>query len=95
MSRKGIPRPFWVAAVVLAMLMVLFYYRDKRNYLCEGCHSRLVENQARIGIWMMFSIPILRVSAEEIPSHLYLDFLVSGHSHDWVFAQGSPYGVFG
>jgi len=96
MSRKVIVWPFWTAAVVLTLCVVLFYYRDNRNYVCEGCNSGLVENQARMGLWMAWSFPISRVSAEERTSHLHRDYLlVTGHTHKWVFSQGSPYGMFG
>jgi hypothetical protein len=96
MSRKAISGwPFWTAAGLLLLLVAFSYYRDNRNYECEGCHSHLVTNQARMGIWTGFSFPLSRLSADDRPSHLYRDYLASTHTHQWRFTQGSPYGVFG
>jgi hypothetical protein len=96
MSRRAIAWwPLWGAAGFLAILLALFYYRDNRNYFCEGCHSRLIRNQSRLGLWTVSSFPISRISEDELPSNLYRDYLASGHAHEWVFTQGSPYGVFG
>ena len=96
MSRRIGAWPYAVGAIFLTIIVMLFYYRDNRNYVCEGCNSGLVENQARMGLWTVWSFPISRVSLEEDASNLYRDYLlVTGHTHKWVFSQGSPYGVFG
>ena len=80
-------------AVVVAAL--LFHYKERDSYRCQICFAKKDVFQWRLGSWGGFSVP-LTPSWERIAETRFLDdFLPTGHIHDCMFAQGSPYHFFG
>jgi hypothetical protein len=95
MRKRATVWPYWTGGILLLLLFLAFCYRDNRNYVCEDCHSHQTRNQPRVGCWMGFSLPLSPPTISDLPSHLYADYFPPNHRHDWIFAQGSPYGIFG
>lgn len=93
MAKRPCVWPYWVGGVVLLLGCLFFCYRDNRNYACDLCSSYQSRNQWRFGMWMGPSLPLSADSITERVSHFSRDYLQPGHSHRWVFAQGSPYGL--
>jgi len=74
---------------------VLFHYKERDSYRCQVCFAQKDVYQWRFGSWMGASVP-LTPSWERIKSSSFQqDFLPADHVHDWKFAQGSPYHLFG
>ena len=90
-------RKCWSVALgsVAAIAALLFHFKQRDSYGCQGCLARKDVFQWRLGAWMDFSIP-LTPSWERITESRFLRaFLPPGHTHVWKFAQGSPYHFFG
>jgi len=80
---------------ILAVLSPFFIYKERRSFQCSGCLSIKHMYQWHAGIWSEFSIPISFPQTAEEKSHTVHDFVPPNHTHNWVFAQASPYVWFG
>jgi hypothetical protein len=79
--------------VVIAAL--LFHYKERDSYRCQSCWTRRDVFQWRLGSWGGFSAPLTPSWERVSETRFQHDFLPTGHTHDWKFAQGSPYHFFG
>ena len=87
-----------IMVIVLVLLIVgfcLLNYRDKRRYRCAICQSTEIICHWRLGIWAGPSVPLTRKTSRIRESHIYTDFYDAGHQHEWQFATGSPFYLFG
>ena len=72
-----------------------FSHIDQGNYVCLTCISGQQASQWRMGTWE-HSIPLASKEFVVRNSYVFTDFLAErNHEHDWKFAQGSPYFLFG
>ena len=82
--------------IVLATISVaLLNYKERDSYRCRTCRSSKHVFQWRLGSWGGASIPITPKWQRIEESNLYRDFFPADHVHDWQYAQGSPYYLFG
>jgi hypothetical protein len=79
----------------LAIAASLFHYKERNSYRCQSCWARKDVFQWRLGSWPGASIPLAPRWERVFDTHFQHDLLPAGHTHDWKFAQGSPYYFFG
>src|SRR6266851_2325523 len=84
-----------VVAVAAGVTILLLHYKERDSYRCQVCSSTKDVVQWRLGAWTGGSVP-LSPKWERVAATQFLhDFLPTNHTHDWKFAQGSPYYFFG
>lgn len=79
----------------LLLLSPFLIYTERQSYQCPGCLSKKHVYQWHAGIWPEFAVPISFQRTVEEDSRTLSDFAPPNHTHDWIFAQGSPYIWFG
>ena len=89
-------RLFFGFGVLALVFLLLSHYKQRDSYRCQQCFSQRDVSQWRIGLWgMEGSIPLTPTWSRMHESQFRHDFFPANHAHDWRFAQGSPYYLFG
>jgi hypothetical protein len=81
-----------LTCAALASFIVLNLYKQRSTFRCQVCSSWQHRIQWHIGGWgsgFSFLISPERIVVEE--SHASRLLFTTTHTHNWVFAQGSPY----
>lgn len=98
------PRRRWLRLAVkiaagFAVLAVLSppygLRRDRDSYQCQTCLSKRHEFQWRVGEWSSPSFPVSPKRTVIEGSRTFQRYTPQPHSHEWRYAQGSPYYWFG
>ncbi|HXT40766.1 MAG TPA: hypothetical protein VN887_12205 [Candidatus Angelobacter sp.] len=85
-----------VAGLATSLLLSPFLiYKERKSYQCSDCLSKKHVYQWYAGVWPEFAIPVSFQRTIEEKSRTLRDFAPVNHTHDWIFAQGSPYIWFG
>jgi len=71
------------------------HYKERTTFRCQTCWAKKDVYQWHFGIWSGYSVPISSKSGKIGDTRFFQDFLSLNHTHDWEFAQGSPYLYFG
>jgi hypothetical protein len=95
MSTTTRKRSLMVVAVIAGVVALLFHYKERDFYRCVACSSVKAVTQWRLGLWGPESVPLTPHWERVTESRIVYDFLPVNHTHDWKFAQGSPYYFFG
>jgi len=85
------------AGGIVFVFSLLFHYKERDSYQCQLCFSGRHVYQWRLGSWGGggTSIPLTPMWERLEESQFRRDFFPTNHVHDWRFAQGSPYYLFG
>ena len=84
-----------VMAAAAGVAVLLLHYVERVSYRCQVCSSTKDVFQWRLGSWMGASVPLTPTWERVTATRFLHDFLPAHHTHDWKFAQGSPYYFFG
>lgn len=84
-----------MSGALLMLAAALFVYRERRTYQCPNCTSEQHVFQWHIGSWTSANTPLSEKQIVIQPSFAFTAFSGTNHAHTWVFAQGSPYYLFG
>jgi hypothetical protein len=82
-------------AGIAIVAVCLLNYLERRSYLCQVCFSGRDDYQWRIGDWGPLSAPLTPTWSRFHFSRFAQEFALRKHQHQWKFAQGSPYYLFG
>jgi len=94
-TAKTRKRLLFVIGGIAVVAFLVLHYEERDHYGCQICFSRKSVIQWRLVAWADASIP-LTPSWEAVTGTRFLhDFFPTNHVHDWQFAQGSPYHLFG
>jgi hypothetical protein len=85
----------WVGIGVVGAAGLLLHFKQRNSYRCQTCFSTQDVFQWRMGFWMDASVPLSPQWTRVSETRLQRDFFTNNHSHNWKFAQGSPYQLFG
>jgi hypothetical protein len=85
----------WAGAGTAGVAVLLLHFKERDSYRCQECFAKKDVFQWRLGFWMGASIPLSPPWTRIFDTCLHNDYFATGHSHDWKFAQGSPYHFFG
>lgn len=85
----------WIAAGMIAVCVFLFAYKERDTSRCQVCGATKDVYQWRIGGWFEPSLPLTPKWERVTATHFGRDFLPPNHTHEWQFAQGSPYYFLG
>lgn len=97
MSLKSLKtrKRLWIAIGLAFIGVLLCVYKQRETYRCEICFSTKSVFQWRIGSWTGLSFPLTPSWSVVQETRFQHDFLPQHHSHQWLFAQGSPYYCLG
>jgi hypothetical protein len=87
----------WFIAIggIIATAALLLHYKERDSYRCQSYWALKNVFQWRLGSWSGFSIPLTPQWEQVSETRIQHDFFPAGHTHEWAFAQGSPYQFFG
>ena len=78
-----------------ALGLLIFHFQERDTFQCETCLAERHVLQWRIGFWRTASLPLAPKQTTIRYEQFGRDMLAADHSHEWHFAQGSPYAWFG
>lgn len=85
----------WLGFGIVSVAVLLLHFKQRDSYRCQTCFAKKDVFQWRVGFWMGASAPLSPQTIHVSETRLQQDFFGVNHSHDWKFAQGSPYRFFG
>lgn len=86
---------FTLAGVIAGLFVLLGHYVERDSYRCRVCSTKKYDSQLRVGLWVGPSIPLTPTWERVVETRFLHEVLPPNHTHDWMFAQGSPYYLFG
>lgn len=81
--------------IVGGLFVLLGHYVERDSYRCRICSTKKYESQLRLGLWVGPSVPLMPTWERVVETRFFREVLPVNHRHDWMFAQGSPYYLFG
>lgn len=85
----------WVNVGILSAAVLLLHFKQRDSYRCQICFAKKDVFQWRLGFWTSASFPLSPQRVQVADTKFQEGFFATNHSHDWKFAQGSPYHFFG
>ena len=85
----------WISSGTIGLCVLLFAYKERDTDRCQVCFATKDVYQWRIGAWFEPSLPLSPKWERVAETHFRRDFLPANHTHQWQFAQGSPYYFLG
>ena len=95
MNSKAKKLLIWLSGGIAGTAVLLLHFKQRDSYRCQTCFAKQDVFQWRLGFWTGASVPLSPQWTRVVETRLHQDFFALNHSHNWKFAQGSPYHFFG